>query len=103
MTLSSLLETPRLRIRRLTLEDAPFVFELVNTPDFLRYIGDKQVRDLPGAERYLTEGPLASYDRHGFGLYVVVDGGTGSPMGFCGLVKRDTLEHPDLGYAFLPA
>ena len=99
----TLIETSRLRIRHLTLSDAAFVFELVNTPNFVRYIGDKQVRTLQDAERYLTDGPLASYARNGFGLYLAVDRDTGTPMGFCGLVKRDSLDHPDLGYAFRPA
>lgn len=96
-----LLQTDRLLIRELTLADAPFVFELVNEPAFLRYIGDKGARDIPSTEKYLTDGPLASYAQHGFGLWLVAlkDGHT--PIGMCGLLKRDALDHPDIGYAVL--
>ncbi len=96
-----ILQTDRLVIRELILADAPFVFELLNEPAFLRFIGDKGVRDIPSAEKYLTDGPLASYAKHGFGLWLVAlkDGGT--PVGMCGPLKRDTLDHPDLGYAIL--
>jgi RimJ/RimL family protein N-acetyltransferase len=93
--------TARLAIRRLRLEDAPFILELVNDPDWLRFIGDKNVHSLEEARGYLENGPLAMYARHGFGLYAVERGGT--PLGLCGLIKRDTLEDVDLGFAFLPA
>lgn len=97
----NILETPRLILRKLTLEDADFIFELVNEPAFIEFIGDKGVRDFAGAGKYLREGPLASYAKHGFGLWLVAlkDGGT--PIGMCGLLQRDTLEHPDLGFALL--
>lgn len=96
------LETKRLTLRRLTLDDAPFVLKLVNEPSWLKYIGDKGVRDLDSARRYLQEGPLEMYGRHGFGLYAVdlKDGGT--PIGLCGLIKRPTLNDVDIGFAFLP-
>jgi len=90
----------RLLIRELTLADAPFILELLNEPAFHLYIGDKGVRDLAGAERYLREGPLAMYERHGFGLRLVTVK-DGTPVGMCGLLKRDALDHPDLGFAFL--
>ena len=94
------LDTPRLRLRPFTLDDAAFIVGLVNDPDWLRYIGDKGVRTVDDARRYLREGPLASYARHGFGLLAVeVDG---EPIGMCGLLKRDALPDPDLGFAYLP-
>jgi [ribosomal protein S5]-alanine N-acetyltransferase len=96
-----ILSTERLFIREFTPMDAAFVFELLNEPTFIEFIGDKGVRDLAGAETYLREGPLASYARHGFGLWCVVRGSDGLPLGSCGLLKRDFLTHPDLGYAFL--
>ncbi|MEO8030697.1 MAG: GNAT family N-acetyltransferase [Gemmatimonadota bacterium] len=95
-------ETQRLAVRRLTLADAPFAFDLVNTPNFVRFIGDKGVRDIPGAERYLREGAIASYEKHGFGLYLVLRKTDQQPLGITGLVKRDSLEFADLGYAFMP-
>ena len=96
------LDTPRLRLRPFTPADAPFALRLLNEPSFLHYIGDKQVRTETDALRYLETGPLASYTRHGHGLMAVELKATGSPIGMCGLLKRDNLDHPDLGYAFLP-
>ena len=96
------LETARLDLRPFTHDDAPFILRLLNEPSFLQHIGDKGVRDLEGAKGYLTNGPLASYARHGHGLMAVVLKATGEPIGMCGLLKRDNLDHPDLGYAFLP-
>ena len=94
------IETDRLHIRELTLGDAAFILELLNEAAFIQFIGDKGVRDVPGAEKYLREGPLASYARHGFGLWAVTLK-DGTPVGMCGLLQRDFLPHPDLGYALL--
>lgn len=94
------LETDHLTIRELTLDDAGFVLELLNDPGFHRYIGDKGVRDLAGAIGYLRDGPLAMYAKHGFGLWLVALR-DGTPIGMCGPLKRDNLEHPDLGFALL--
>lgn len=96
------LETDRLRLRRLTFDDSDFIVQLLNEPSFLQYIGDKGVRDRDGAQRYLREGPLASYEKFGFGLYRVADKADDAPMGICGLLKRDTLHDVDVGFAFLP-
>jgi ribosomal-protein-alanine N-acetyltransferase len=95
--------TARLRLQPLSFDDAPFIVELLNDPAFLRYIGDKGVRDEETARQYLTNGPLASYAAHGFGLLRVGLAATGQPIGICGLLKRDALPHPDVGFAFLPA
>jgi RimJ/RimL family protein N-acetyltransferase len=96
------LETDRLVLRRLTLNDAPFIMELVNEPSFLRYIGDRGVRSLQDARRYLLTGPIASYERFGFGLYLIFLKATGDAVGMCGLLKRDTLPDVDVGFALLP-
>lgn len=96
------LETARLVLRRLCDDDAPFIVELLNQPSFLRYIGDKGVRTVQDACRYLQDGPLASYARHGFGLYLVELKEGGQPIGICGLLKRDYLPDADVGFAFLP-
>ena len=96
------LETPRLVLRRLTFDDAEFIFRLVNDPSWLRFIGDKNVRNLDDARRYLREGPLDMYERYGFGMYRVDERDSGTPAGMCGLIKRDTLPDVDVGYAFLP-
>ena len=96
-------ETERLVLREVTPDDAPFILELLNDPGWLRYIGDKGVRDLDDARRYILTGPMAMYGRHGHGLYVTELKDGGSSIGLCGLIRRDGLEHPDVGFAFLPA
>jgi RimJ/RimL family protein N-acetyltransferase len=96
------LTTARLRLRQLTYNDAAFLVALLNDPDFLRNIGDRGVRSEVDALGYLEAGPLASYAQHGFGLWCCEHLDTGEPIGLCGLLKRDTLPHPDVGYALLP-
>jgi [ribosomal protein S5]-alanine N-acetyltransferase len=97
----SLIETERLSIRRLVEDDAPFILELVNEPAFIRFIADRGVRNLDDARRYITDGPLAMYQRYGFGLFAVEMKDSGVPIGMCGLLKRETLDDFDLGYAYL--
>ena len=96
------LETERLTLRKLTPGDAPFILELLNDPSFLRYIGDKGVRTRADAVGYITAGPIASYEQHGFGLFLVELKVRREPIGICGLLKRDWLEDVDVGFAFLP-
>ena len=96
------LETQRLKLRRLNADDATFILTLLNEPSFIRYIGDKSVRDLDAARQYILNGPVASYDRHGFGLNLVETKESQTPIGICGLLKRDELPDPDIGFALLP-
>jgi [ribosomal protein S5]-alanine N-acetyltransferase len=96
------LETDRLRLRRLTLDDAPFILRLVNEPSWLRFIGDRGVRNLDEARQYITGGPMRLYEKYGFGLFLVERRDDGIPLGLCGLIKRDTLPDVDIGFAFLP-
>lgn len=96
-------QTERLTLRRLRLGDDRFILELVNDPQFLRNIGDRGVRNLHDARKYLQHGPLASYEEHGFGLFMVERRPDGLPIGICGLLKRPTLEDVDVGFALLPA
>ncbi|MBI3884711.1 MAG: GNAT family N-acetyltransferase [Opitutae bacterium] len=97
----NLLETERLTLRRLTLDDAAFMFELANDPAWLLNIGDRGIRDLAGARAYLQRAPLASYARHGFGMYLVAVKATGESVGICGLLQRDPQPDIELGFAFL--
>lgn len=97
------LETDRLVLRRLTLNDAPFMVQLLNDPSFLRYIGDRRVRTEQEARQYLLKGPIASYGQFGFGLYLTFLKETGEPIGICGLLKREALADVDIGFAWLPA
>ena len=96
------LETERLSLRELSLEDAGFILELLNDASFLRFVGDKGVRTLEDARHYLQTGPIDSYGRLGFGLWLVELRRSGAPVGICGLLKRDALDDVDIGFAFLP-
>ncbi len=96
------LTTPRLTLRRFTENDAPFILELLNDPDWLRFIGDKSVQTLDDARRYLRDGPITMYARLDLGL-LCVELNSGVPVGMCGLIRRDGVEDVDLGFAFLPA
>ena len=87
----NLIETKRLCLRRLELHDASFIFDLLNQPGFIRYIGDKGVRTRRMRCDYILKGPIDSYRRHGFGLYLTALREVGTPIGICGIVKRDTL------------
>jgi ribosomal-protein-alanine N-acetyltransferase len=82
-----ILETERLVLRRLSSDDAQFILDLLNQPSFLRYIGDKGVRTTEDAVRYIQTGPVASYERFGYGLYLVELKESGVPIGMCGLTE----------------
>ncbi|AMW05973.1 GNAT family N-acetyltransferase [Gemmatimonas phototrophica] len=94
--------TARLRLRRFTYEDAPFLVALLNDPAFLLHIGDRGVRTEADARQYLDFGPLASYEANNFGLWCVEHRDGGVPIGTCGLLKRPTLDDVDVGYALVP-
>lgn len=102
MSLVEVLRTDRLTLRRLTPEDAAFIHELTNDPDWLRHIGDRGIRTLDDARAYIERGPMAMYAEHGFGLWCVERREDGTPIGMCGLLKRATLPDVDIGFAFLP-
>lgn len=95
------LETERLVLRRLNEQDDAFILELLNEPGWLRFIGDKNVKTPEDARRYITNGPAAMYERFGFGLWLVESKTDGTPLGTCGLIKRDALDDVDIGFAFL--
>lgn len=96
------LQTERLTLRRLTFDDAPFLVLLLNQPSFLAQIGDRGVRTVDDARRYLRDGPMAMYERYGFGLWHVSRKTDGAAIGLCGLLRRDNLPDVDVGYALLP-
>jgi [ribosomal protein S5]-alanine N-acetyltransferase len=96
------LATQRLVIRRLEPGDSAFVLELLNDPSFIRNIGDRGVRDAEGARNYIARSAIASHEKHGYGLDLVELEATAEPIGICGLVRRDYLDDPDIGFAFLP-
>jgi RimJ/RimL family protein N-acetyltransferase len=96
------IETSRLMLRWLEFSDADFIYQLVNDPHWLRFIGDKQVADLAGAQRYIETGPRAMYRQFGFGLNRVALKDSDTAIGICGLLQRESLPLADLGFAFLP-
>ena len=98
----TVLETERLLLRQFSTEDAEFILELLNEPSFIRNIGDRGVRTIEGANSYILNGPVASYAKNDFGLYLVKLKETNESIGMCGLIQRDALEDVDIGYAFLP-
>jgi ribosomal-protein-alanine N-acetyltransferase len=98
----TVLETARLALREFDAHDAEFVLRLVNEPSFLRYIGDRGVRTLDDARKYIADGPVAGYARDGHGLMRVERKSDGASLGMCGLLKRDALPEPDIGFSFFP-
>jgi ribosomal-protein-alanine N-acetyltransferase len=97
-----IIESERLRLRPFTLRDSDFIVELLNTEGWIKYIGDRNVKTTEEAKKYLLNGPMKSYEINGFGLSLVELKTTETPIGMSGLLKRDYLEHPDIGFAFLP-
>jgi RimJ/RimL family protein N-acetyltransferase len=98
-----IVETERLRVRRISFGDAAFMLGLLNEPSFLKFIGDRGVRSEQDARRWVENMPLASYAQHGFGHFLVERKEDGAKLGMCGLIKRPALDDVDLGFAFLPA
>jgi RimJ/RimL family protein N-acetyltransferase len=98
----TVLETARLALREFDAHDAEFVLRLVNEPSFLRYIGDRGVRTPDDARKYIADGPVAGYARDGHGLMRVERKSDGASLGMCGLLKRDALPEPDIGFSFFP-
>lgn len=96
------LMTERLHIRPATLDDAAFIYELLNAPKFKQHIGDKNIRSLDDARNYIQSRLLDSYQNLGFGMFIVTLNNNHTPIGMCGFLKRPELEYEDIGYAFLP-
>lgn len=97
-----ILQTTRLIVRQFSTDDAPFILRLLNEPSFIQNIADRGVRTLEDARNYLVNGPIGSYHKNGFGLWLAASKESSTPMGMCGLIRRDSLEDVDIGYAFLP-
>jgi RimJ/RimL family protein N-acetyltransferase len=97
-----ILETDRIILQQLNENDASFIYKLVNNPTWIKFIGDKKIHSLEDARNYILNGPMQSYKRFGFGLYLMKLKSDNTPIGICGLIKRDTLEDVDIGFALLP-
>jgi len=98
-----ILQTPRLRLREFSMDDAALVLALLTDPDFIRNVSDRGVRTVEDARHYLTRGPLLSYMEYGVGLWCVEHLPTQQAIGMCGLIHRPGLADVDVGYALLPA
>lgn len=96
-----MIETERLTLREYTLGDAPFIYKLMNSEGWINNIGDRNIKTIAMAEEYLRTNYLGSYEKYGFGPYLV-SLKNGTPIGSAGLYKREGLDHPDIGFAFMP-
>jgi len=96
------LETERLYLRRVTLDDADLLLAVWNDPAFIKHVGDRGVRTTEEAEEAMKGGALKLYADYGYGPYAVVRRDDGVRMGICGLFKRDNLDYPDIGFGVLP-
>ena len=94
------IQTRRFNLRLLNDSDAGFILGLLNEPDWLKYIGDRGVQTLDDAKTYIHSGPLAMIEKYGFGLYLVERKEDYTPLGLCGLLQRDGLNWPDIGFAY---
>ena len=102
MKFEKILETERLVLREFNINDAEFILELLNTPAWIEFIGDKKIHTLQDAENYLEKGPIDSYNKNGFGLWLILLKDGSIPIGMCGLLNRESLDDIDIGFAFLP-
>lgn len=96
-----MLHTERLQLREYVIADAPFIYRLMNSEGWLKNIGDRKIHSVADAQAYMEKNYLPMYAKYGFGPYLV-SLHDGTPLGSAGLYKRDSLDHPDIGFAFLP-
>jgi RimJ/RimL family protein N-acetyltransferase len=97
-----ILETERLILREFNFNDAQFIIELLNSEGWIKFIGDRNVKTEEDAIKYLQNGPIKSYRENDFGLSMVEKKDDKKSIGMCGIILRDELEIPDIGFAFLP-
>jgi RimJ/RimL family protein N-acetyltransferase len=95
-----ILETDRLILRTFNVEDAAFYFDLWKQASWIQFIGDKKFRSVDDARESLINGPMKMYADKGFSLYLMTLKDH-TPIGMCGLIKRDTLDDVDIGYGLL--
>jgi RimJ/RimL family protein N-acetyltransferase len=100
--MKSLLATKRLFLSEFDINDAPFLFQLMNDPDWILNIGDREINSIEDAEKFISNKFFKSYKENGFGFYMIRLLENNSPIGICGLINRQGLKHVDIGYALLP-
>ena len=101
MRQSLTLETERLILQPVKMEDAEFILELYNSPNFIKFIGDRNLRTVEDAETYIKEKFLPHVEKHGFGSYVIITKSDTKKIGNVGIYVRDGLNAPDIGFSFL--
>lgn len=102
MTSENSFYTQRLHVRPITTNDAPFILELMNTPKWIQFIGDRNVRTVEEAENYIIEKVLVQFNKHGYSNNVILRKDDNVKLGTCGIYHREYREDPDIGFAFLP-
>lgn len=95
-------ETERLVIKQVSLEDSDFIFRLLNSPNWIEFIGDRGIETEEDARSYIQKSLIDSYEKRGYGLYKMCLRENDVPIGICGFLKRDYLENVDIGFAVLP-
>ncbi|MEZ4809127.1 MAG: GNAT family N-acetyltransferase [Allomuricauda sp.] len=100
--MKTIIETERLIIAEVDLNDTGFIVQLLNSPTWLQFIGDKGVRNVEQAQKYIEESLIGAYRKNGFGLYKLCVKESLVPIGLCGFLQRDYLDSPDIGFALLP-
>lgn len=102
MNSNPILQTERIDLYLTSLTDAPFTLKLLNSPTWLKFIGDRGVKNLEDAEKYIQDRIIGHYNENGFSTYLMRIRETNIPIGFCGLVNRAELDCPDIGFSVLP-
>lgn len=97
-----MIETERLFLRQYTLKDAAFIYKLMNSDGWLQNIGQRNIHTVADAEAYMIKNYISSYEKNGYGPFLVILKENGKSIGSAGLYKRENLDHPDVGFAFLP-
>lgn len=96
-------KTRRLLLREANLEDDAFIYELLNSPTWIQHIGNRNIKNLEDARQYINNALINSYRKNGFGMYIMAKNDMAIPIGLCGFLKREELEHVDIGFAIMPA
>ena len=99
--MNHIVETERLRLRYFTFDDTEFIIRLLNSPGWIEFIGDRNVKTEEQAKAYLLNGPMKSYEVNGYGLCLVETKIDNTPIGMCGIINRANMEGQDIGFALL--
>ena len=81
-----ILETPRLVLRELSLDDLDFIAELLAHPEVMHFWPKPYTRE--GAEMWIRKSQ-ERYAQDGYGYWLVFDKTSGQPIGQAGLLRQD--------------